>query len=152
MEGRPIDELSDVTVQGVAFDEFRVEVCRVLEDRVNSGPAVIAREGRHLREIDQTGAISTRYRQAAVRAQRHIRLLLEPGDDINGVTALDGRIRPVKGCLQRARHDHGRHPSHPGDPFVVHVGSLHALGEYLTGTGGGRAVPGPSDTAALGSK
>jgi hypothetical protein len=32
-----------------------------------------------------------------VRAQRHLGLLLEPSDDVDGVTAHDGRVWPVEG-------------------------------------------------------
>jgi hypothetical protein len=38
-----------------------------------------------------------------VRAQRHIGLLLEPGDDVDDVTADDGSVRPVQRFLQRRR-------------------------------------------------
>ncbi len=52
--------------------------------------------------VDQTGGHQRPvHRQAAVRAQRHLGLLLEPGDDIDGVTPHDGRVRPVQRPFQR---------------------------------------------------
>ncbi|MEQ4208491.1 hypothetical protein [Actinopolymorpha sp. B9G3] len=49
-----------------------------------------------------SGSVSDhpRHRQAAVRAQRHLGLLLEPGYDVEGVAAHDGRVRPVEGVLR----------------------------------------------------
>jgi hypothetical protein len=32
-----------------------------------------------------------------LRAQRHLGLLFEPGNDVDGVTAHNGRVRPVEG-------------------------------------------------------
>ena len=71
--------------------------------------------------VDQTGGHQRPvHRQAAVRAQRHLGLLLEPGDDVDGVTAHDGRVRPVEGSFQRRRHHRRRHVPHPSDPRVAH--------------------------------
>jgi hypothetical protein len=52
----------------------------------------------HLDAVDQSGGQQRAvHRQAAVRAQRYLGLLLEPGDDVDGIAAHDGRIRPVEG-------------------------------------------------------
>jgi hypothetical protein len=40
--------------------------------------------------------------------------LLEPLDDVDGVAAHEGRVRPVEGSLQRGRHHRRRHAPHPG--------------------------------------
>jgi hypothetical protein len=70
------------------------------------------------------------HRQAAVRAQRHLGLLLEPGDDVDGVTAYDGRVRPVEGFLQGRRYHRCRQAPHPGDPWVTYFGLLGARGQH----------------------
>jgi len=59
------------------------------------------REERHLDAVDQTGGHERPvHRQAAMRAQRHLGLLLEPGDNVDGIATRDGRIRPVEGSFQ----------------------------------------------------
>ena len=65
-----------------------------------------------------------------MRAQRHLGLLLEPGDDVDGVTAHDGRVRPVERAFQRRRHHRCRQAPHPGDPRVTHFGLLGARGQH----------------------
>jgi hypothetical protein len=58
--------------------------------------------------------------------------LLEPLDDVDGVAAHEGRVRPVEGSLQRGRHHRRRHAPHP-DGLVIQVGpgpqQLHELPE-----------------------
>ena len=89
------------------------------------------REERHLDAVDQTGGHQRPvHRQAAVRAQRHLGLLLEPGDDVDGVTAHDGRVRPVERSFQGGRHHRRRQAPHPGDPWVTHLGLLGARGQH----------------------
>src|SRR5215218_1939937 len=98
MQGGPVDELLDVAVQRPALDQLEVEVGRTLEDRVQPGLTGDHREERHLDAVDETGAHQGPvHRQAAVRAERHLGLLLEPSDDVDCVAAHDGRVRPVEG-------------------------------------------------------
>jgi hypothetical protein len=100
MQGGPVDKLLDVAVERPALDQLQVEVGRTLKDRVHSGLTGDDREKRHLHTIDQAGGHQRPVqRQAAVRAQRHVGLLFEPGDDVDGVTAHEGRVRPVEGGL-----------------------------------------------------
>src|SRR3954467_10083703 len=95
MEGGSVDELLDVIVERPVLDQLQVEVGRALEDRVQPGLTGDDGEERDLYVVDQTGGHQRPVqRQAAVRAQRHLGLLLEPGDDVDGVTAHDGRVRP----------------------------------------------------------
>src|SRR5215207_10625863 len=76
----------------------RSKSAATLEDRVQPGLTGDDREERHLNAVDQTGGHQCPvHRQAAVRAQRYLGLLLEPGDDVDGVTAHDVRVRPVEG-------------------------------------------------------
>ena len=130
--GGPVDELLGVAVERPVLDQLKVEVGRTLEDRVRSGLTADHREERHLDADDQTGGHQRPVQgQAAVRAQRHLGLFLEPGDDVDGVTAHGGRIRPVERSLQRGRHHRCRHASHPGDPWVAQLGLLDARGQHL---------------------
>src|SRR5207302_8241155 len=86
VQGGPVDELLDVPVERPALDQLEVEVSRTLKDRVQPGLTGDHREERHLDVVDQAGGHQRPvHRQAAVRAQRHIGLLLEPGDDVDGV-------------------------------------------------------------------
>src|SRR5919108_280430 len=131
MQAGPVDELLDVAVERPALDQLEVEVGRTLKDRVISGLTGDDREERHLQAVDQTGDHQRPvHRQAAVRAQRHLGLLLEPGDDVDGVIAHDGRVRPVEGAFQSGRHDRCRHAPHPRDPWVTHLGLLGARGQH----------------------
>src|SRR3954454_17250953 len=92
MQGGPVDELLDVTVERPALDQLEVEVGRPLEDRVKPGLTRDGGEERPLRAVDQPGGPQRPvHRQAAVRAQRQLGFLLEAGDDVDGVTAHDGR-------------------------------------------------------------
>src|SRR5215510_15291635 len=96
MQGGPVDELLDVAVERPALDQLEVEVGRTLEDRLQPGLTGDHREERHLDAVDQTGGHQCPvHRQAAVRAQRYLGLLLEACYDLDGVTAYDGRVRPV---------------------------------------------------------
>jgi hypothetical protein len=68
--------------------------------------------------------------RCAVRAQRHLGLVLEPSDDVDGVAAHEGRVRPVERSLQRGRDHRGRRAPRLGDPWVVHLGVLRARGQH----------------------
>src|SRR5829696_9530536 len=93
MEGGSVDELLGVTVEGPVLDQLQVEVGRTLEDRVHSGLSGDDREDRHLDAVDEAGGHQRPvHGQAAVGAQRHLRLLLEAGDDVDGVAIHDGRV------------------------------------------------------------
>src|SRR5579864_4023782 len=132
MQGGPVDELLGVAVERPALDQLEVEVVRTAEDRLFPGPAGDHGEDRHLDAVNQAGVHQRVVdRQAAVRAQRHLGLLLEPGDDVDGVTAHDGRVRPVEPSLQRARHHRGRQVPHVRDPWVTRLGLLGAGGQQL---------------------
>jgi hypothetical protein len=103
-----------------------------LEGPVLPGLTGDHREERHLDAVDQTGGHQRPVqRQAAVRAQRHLGLLLEPGDDVDDVAAHDGRVRPVKRSLQCGRQHGCRQVPHPGDPRVTDLGLLGARGQHL---------------------
>src|SRR4029077_9051374 len=105
MQCGSVDELLDVTVEGPVLDELKVEVLRTLEDRVQPGLTGDDGEQRHLYVVDQAGSHQRAvHREAAVRAQRHIGLLFEPGDDVDGITAHHGCGRPVERFFQRGRH------------------------------------------------
>src|SRR5215469_13551442 len=104
MQRGPVDEFLDVAVERPAVDQLEVEVRRTLEDRVRSALTGDHGEKRHLDAVDQTGGHQGPvHRQAAVRAQRHIRLLLEPGDYDEGITARYLRVRPAEGSFERRR-------------------------------------------------
>src|SRR5207247_1931848 len=131
MQGGLVDELLGVAVECPALDQLEVEVGRTPEDRVQPGLAGDHGEERHLDAVDQAGGHQRPvHRQAAVRAQRHLGLLLEPGDDVDGVAAHEGRVRPVEGSFQCARYHRGRQVPHPGDPRVTHAGLLGARGQH----------------------
>src|SRR4051812_14748646 len=132
MQGGPVDEFLDVTVERPALDQLEVEVGRTLENRGKPGLTSDHREERHLNAVDQTGGHQRPvHRQAAVRAQRHVGLLLQPRDDVDGVTARDGRVGPVERLLQRRGDDGRRHLPHRGDPWVAHLGVLGARAQHL---------------------
>jgi len=102
MQGGPVDQFLDVSVERPVLEQLQVEVGRTLEDRVEAGLTGDDREERHLHSVDEAGGHQRSvHRQAAMRAQRHVGLLFEPGDDVDGVTARDGRGWPVKGFFQR---------------------------------------------------
>src|SRR3954465_9154003 len=95
MQAGPVDELLDVTVERPTLDQLEVEVGRPLEDRVKPGLTGDGGGEPTRPGVDQPrGHQRPDHPQAAVRAQRQLGFLLEPGDDIDGVTAHDGRIRP----------------------------------------------------------
>src|SRR6478735_5661550 len=78
MEGGSVDKLLNVTVERPVLDQLQVEVGRTLEDRVQPGLTGDDREERHLHAVDEAGGHQCPVqRQAAVRAQRHLGLLLE---------------------------------------------------------------------------
>src|SRR5215213_98548 len=67
MQGGPVDELLDVTVEHPALDQLQLEVSRTLEDRVKPGLPGDHREERHLNAIDQPGGHQRPvHRQAAM--------------------------------------------------------------------------------------
>src|SRR5919198_5872297 len=80
MQGGPVGELLDVAVERSTLDQLEVEVGRTLEDRIRSVLAGDHREEGHLQAVDQAGGHQRPiHRQAPMRAQRHLGLLLEPG-------------------------------------------------------------------------
>src|SRR5688572_15407067 len=82
MTSGSVDELLNVPVERPAVDQLEVEVGRAQEDRVHPGLPGDHREERQLDAVDQTGGHQRPvHRQAAVRAQWHGGLVLEPGDD-----------------------------------------------------------------------
>src|SRR4029453_578599 len=96
MQGGPVDELLDVAIERPVLDQLEVEVGRTLEDRGQPGLTGDHREERPLATVAQAvGHQRPVHRQAAVRAQRYLGLLLEPSDDLDGIAAHDVRIRPV---------------------------------------------------------
>jgi len=119
MQGGPVDELLDVAVKRPALDQLEVEVCGTLKDRFHPGLTGDHREERHLDAVDQTrGHQRPVHRQTAVRAQRDVGLLLEPGDDVDGITAYEYRVRPVKGAFQGCGHHRCRYVPHLGVHWV----------------------------------
>src|SRR5689334_1274622 len=103
VQGGPIDELRGVAVERAALEQLEVEVGGAREDRLYAGAPGDHGEDRQLDPVDQPGGHQRPVeRQAAVRAQRHVGLLLEARDDLGGVAALDGRSGPVERLLQRA--------------------------------------------------
>src|SRR3954452_1995645 len=131
MEGGPVDELLCVTVERPVLDQLQIEVGGTLEYRVDPGPTGDDREDRHLHEVDKARSHQRSiHRQAAVRAQRLVGLLLEPGDDVDCVPADELRVRPVERLLQRGRHHRGRRVPHPRDPRIAHVVPFSARGQH----------------------
>jgi Transposase len=129
--GCPHRRQLDAAVERLAVDQLEVEVSCTLEDRLVSGLSGDHWKERHLDAVNHAGGHQCPvHRQAAVRAQRHLGLLLEPGDDVDGITADDGRVRPVQGSFQCGRHHRCRHAPHPGDPCVMHLGLLGARGQH----------------------
>jgi hypothetical protein len=61
MDGGSVDELLDVTVERPAFDQLEVEVCRALEDRVQSGLTGDDREERHVHVVEASIRANARY-------------------------------------------------------------------------------------------
>lgn len=74
MQGRSVDELLGVTVERPVLDQLQVEVGCTLEDQVQPRLTGNDREDRHLYVVDEAGGHQRAVqRQAAVRAQRHVR-------------------------------------------------------------------------------
>ncbi len=132
VQGWPVDELLGVTVERAALDQLEVEVGSAVEEGVRPGLTGDHREDRHLDAVDETGRHQRPvHRQAAVRAQGHLGLLLEPGDDVDGVAAHQRRVRPVEGSLERRRHHRCRQAPHPVVHRVTHLGLLGARAQQL---------------------
>jgi hypothetical protein len=71
MEGGSINELLNVAVERSVLHQFKVEVGRTLEDRVQPGLTGDDGTQRHLHPVDETGGHRARvHRQAAVRPRR----------------------------------------------------------------------------------
>src|SRR5829696_675510 len=122
MQGRPVNELLDVPVERPTVDQLKIEVGRTKKDRVVTRLTGDHGKDGQLDSVDE-GHQRPVHRQAAVRAQRHRGFLLEPGDDVDGITIRDGGVRPIEGCVKGGRH-HGRgKASHPGDPQVIPASS-----------------------------
>ena len=129
MPGGTVDELLDVAVESPVFEQFEVEVGRTAEDRIRSGPAGDHREDRHLEAVDEAGGHQRPVqRQASVLAQRNHGLLLEPGDDVDGVAADDGRVRSVEAF---SSVDRGRHAPHPAVHGIDRLGPHNAGAQHL---------------------
>jgi len=111
------NELLDVPVERATVDQLKIEVGRTKKDRVVTRLTGDHGKDGQLDSVDEAGGHQRPvHRQAAGRAQRHRGLLLEPGDDLDGITIRDGGVRPIEGCVKGGRH-HGRgKASHPGDP------------------------------------
>src|SRR5512133_4388357 len=86
VEGGSVDELLDVAVERPVLDQLEVEVGRTLEDRFRPGLTADGRKKRQLEVVHQGGGHQRPVqRQAAVRAQRYLGLLLEAGHDLDGI-------------------------------------------------------------------
>jgi hypothetical protein len=124
-----VDELLDVTVYRPALDELQVEVGRTLVARVQPGLTGDHREERHLHAVDEAGGHQRpAQRQAPMRAQRHVGLLLEPGDgsrvQISSPTVKDLVGGDLLDCMKapktlkmghRCRNISGLSDSEPGE-------------------------------------
>src|SRR5829696_6069975 len=87
MQGRPVNELLDVPVERPTVDQLKIEVGRTKKDRIVTRPTGDHGKDGQLDSVDEAGDHQRPvHRQAAVRAQRHRGLLLEPGDDVDGIT------------------------------------------------------------------
>jgi len=136
VQGGPVDELFDVAVERPAFDQLEgPKSGRSLEDRVITGPT-----------CDHRGRVSPgpRFDQGRrpsaarfidrlpLRAQRHLGLLLEPGD---GRRTARPPLMTVPRPASRVVHPGWSTPPsagqapHPGDPWVTHLGLLGTLGQ-----------------------
>src|SRR5215218_5040201 len=101
MQGRPVNELLDVPVERPTVDQLKIEVGRTNKDRVVTRLTGDHGKDGQLDSVDEAGGHQRPvHRQAAVRAQRHRGLLLEPGDDVDGITIRDGGVRPIEGCVR----------------------------------------------------
>src|SRR5215203_594772 len=132
MQGGPVNKLLDVAVERPALDHLQVEVGSTPEDRVHPGLTGDHGEECHLHAVDKAGAHQRPvHRQAAVRAQRHLGLLFEPGDDVDGVAAHKGRVWPVQGSFEGRRYHRCRQIPHPGIYQVTHLRLLGARVQHL---------------------
>src|ERR1700712_5887959 len=97
MQEGSVDELLNVAVERLALDQFEIEIGCPLEERVITSLTGDHREERHLDAVDEAGGHQRPiHGKTAVGAQRNRGLLLETSDDVDGVTADDGRVRPVE--------------------------------------------------------
>src|SRR5829696_6487992 len=79
MKGGSLDDILYMTVERPVFQQLQAEVGRILKHRVQPGLTGDDREERQLHAVDEAGGHQRPVqRQAAVRAQRHLRLLFEP--------------------------------------------------------------------------
>jgi hypothetical protein len=127
---RSVDELLDVAVECPGLEQLQVEVGRTFEDRVHSGLTGDDGEERHLHAVDEAGGHQRPVQpQAAVRAQRHLGLLL------SRATTSTASPRPTVASGQ------SRGPSSVVDTTVAgrllirvtqvpHVGLLGARGQH----------------------
>jgi hypothetical protein len=84
----------DAAGERPAVDQLKVEVGCTLEDRLASAVPGDHRKARHLHAVDRRPSApdsSTGGRATATAPG----FLLEPGDDVDGATAHDRRVRPV---------------------------------------------------------
>src|SRR5215213_10999336 len=97
-----VDQLLDAAVERAALQQLEVEVGSPCEHRL--GPTVAAddRENRDLHAVDEPSSHERLvHRQAAVGTQGNLGLLLQASDNLDGVAARQGRVRPVERGLER---------------------------------------------------
>jgi CheY-like chemotaxis protein len=160
----PVGELLDVAVERPTLHQLEVDVGRTLEDRVEPGLT-----GDHRKSVTWTrstgpAAINARSLRGAVRAQRHLELLLEPGDDVDGVAAHDRRVWPVEVFFQRrqappspagssSRVTQGSRTSDSAEPISSqqpqHLGAVRGLRTGWGGRGHHPSPVHPSTTAPI---
>ena len=105
MQGGLIDQLLNVAVERPALNKLKVEVGRIVKDRLLSGLTSDYGENRHLNPVNKaSGHQGPVHRQAAVGAQWHLGRFLKLGDDFDSITAHKSRVWPVKGVFQCCRH------------------------------------------------
>jgi len=117
VQGRAVDQLLNPAVESPAFKQLESKSAAPERPEPRRSDRD-DRKDRHLDAVDSPAPSAPVHRQAPVRAQWDCRLLFEPGNDIDGVPARDGRVRPVEWFLKCGRHDGRRHASHPERPCI----------------------------------
>jgi RimJ/RimL family protein N-acetyltransferase len=132
----PVDELLDEAVERPALDQCKVDIGRALEDRVQSGLTGDHREERHLDPVDQTGGHQRPvHRRAAVRAQRRLGLLLEPGGAADG-SGVRADAVPARSMASEPARRSARAARNP-----LHVGRIGCRDDRATDHGGEMTRP-----------
>ena len=109
MQGGSVDELLDVASNVRVSTSERSKSAAPW--KIGSAPVWPEMTGKSVTCMKSTrpAAISDRFNdKLPCERKRHLGLLLEAGDQVGGVAAHDGRIRPLDGFLQRGRHHGGR--------------------------------------------